>query len=264
MNKKLILSLTVLSALCFMALPLMGQQDQDKSKIRVLFVIGGHGFDEKAMYAMLDSFEDITYDIAEMPKALDLYRPGLEKKYDCLVKYDSYSFPYTKEQTDNFKKLLEEGIGLVVLHHSVWGFNGWDEFAKITGGQCFFKDGHVFDGVTYTTSTWDHDQTMQVTVADRNHPITKGTDDFTITDETYGKAYIHPDAHILLTTDHPKSTKEIAWTMKYGKSPVFTTMLGHDAQAYNNPNFSRTVHQAIQWTVGELRKEKAANSTATK
>ena len=254
-NKKLIVILTTVAVLCLTALPLTAQ-DQDQPKIRVLFIYGGHGFDEKAMYAMLDSFTDLTYDKAGMPKALDLYQPGLEKKYDCIVMYDSYTFPYTKEQTDNFKKLLEEGIALVVLHHSVWGFNGWNEFADITGGQCFFKDGYEFNGVTYTTSIWDHDQTIEVKITDKDHPITQGTDDFTIIDEAYGKAYIRSDVHVLWATEHPISDKVIAWTWKYANSPVFTTMQGHDALAYSNPNFSRTVHQAIRWTVNELRKGK--------
>jgi type 1 glutamine amidotransferase len=257
-DKKLMLSLVALASLCLTALPLMAQpQSQDQPKIRVLFIHGGHEFDTKALYKMLDSFTDITYDKAEMPKALDLYRPGLEKKYDCIVMYDSYKFPYTKEQTDNFKKLLEEGIALVVLHHSVWGFNGWSDFANITGGQCFFKDGYEVNGTTYAASTWDDDQTIHVKIADKNHPITHGINDFTIVDETYAKAYIRPDVHVLWTTDHPKSDKVIAWTWKYAKSPVFTMMQGHDDKAYSNPNFSRTIHQAIRWTVEELRKEKS-------
>ncbi|MGL6196594.1 MAG: hypothetical protein ACRC2T_17410, partial [Thermoguttaceae bacterium] len=90
---------------------------EDGKKIRVLFFHGGHGFDEPEMYEMLDSFTDITYDKAEMPKDANLIKPGLEKDYDCLVMYDFYTFPYTKEQIENFKELLNTGIGLVVMHH---------------------------------------------------------------------------------------------------------------------------------------------------
>ena len=253
---KLILSLVIWGVLGLTALPLTAQQDRDTPKIRVLFIYGGHDFDEKAMDAMLDSFTDITYDKAGMPEALDLYRPGLEKKYDCIVMYDSYTFPYTKEQTDNFKKLLEEGIALLVLHHSIWGFNGWNDFADIAGAQCFFKDGNEINGVQYPASTWDHDQTIRVKIVDKDHPITQGTDDFTIIDETYAKAYFHPDVHVLWSTDHPKSDRVIAWTRKYAKSPVFATLQGHDDQAYSNPSFRRTIHQAIRWTVEELRKSR--------
>jgi len=226
---------------------------QEEGKLRVLFVYGGHGFDEKGMYAMLDSFGDISYDKAEMPKALDLFKPGLEEKYDCIVMYDSYTFPFTREQTDAFKALLEKGIALVVLHHSLWGFNAWTEFADIAGGQCFQKDGTEIRGVKLTKSTWDHDQTIQVTVADKNHPITRGTEDFTLTDEAYGNAYIHPDVHVLWTTEHPKASRVLAWTWKYANSPVFATLQGHDNHAYSHPVFRQTVQRAIRWTVEQRR-----------
>ena len=238
---------------------------KEPEKIRALFLYGGHDFDEKAMFAMLDSFTDVTYDKAEMPKALDLFRPGLEKKYDCLLMYDSFKFPFTKEQTDGFKALLDKGIGLLVLHHSTWGFNGWEDFANISGAQHFHKNGYTVNGKECVQSIWAHDQDIRVKVADKNHPIMEGVDpEFTIVDETYGKGYIHPGIHVLWTTDHPKSEREIAWTWKYGKSPVFTTLQGHDARAYENPNFRRTVHQAIRWTVAELRKEKAVSTSTEK
>jgi len=227
---------------------------ENRDNIHALFVYGGHSFDEKNMYAMLDSFGDVTYDKAEMPKALDLFRPGLEEKYDCIIMYDSYKFPFTQEQTDQFKALLEKGIGLVVLHHSLWGFNGWAEFAEITGGQFFFKDGYKIRDVEYKQSTWAHGQMVRVTVADKNHPITRGIDDFTLTDEIYGKGFIHPDAHVLWTTDHPNSERVVAWTWKYAKSHVFSTLQGHDNHAYGHPAFRQSVHRAIRWTVEQVRR----------
>ena len=245
MKRLLLLIVCVMSACLSFA--------QDAEKFRVLFVYGGHGFDQKAMFAMLDSFGDIAYDKAVMPKALDLFKPGLEEKYDCIVMYDSYTFPFTQEQTDAFKALLEKGIALVVLHHSLWGFNAWTGFADITGGQCFQEDGVEIRGVKLKKSTWDHDQTIQVTVADKNHPITRGTEDFTLTDEAYGNAYIHPDVHVLWTTEHPKASRVLAWTWKYANSPVFATLQGHDNHAYSHPVFRQTVQRAIRWTVEQRR-----------
>jgi len=258
MSRRSILLLVWVLALS-VTTPVSAQTPQkDTGKIRVLFLYGGHDFDEKALYAMFDSYTDVTYTKAEMPKALDLFKPGLEKKYDCLVMYDSYKFPFTTEQTEQFKALLEQGIGLIVLHHSTWGFNGWNDFANITGCQYFFEDGNEINGVKQEKSTWSwaDDQMVRVKIADKTHPITAGTDDFTMVDEVYGTGYLHPDVHVLWTTDHPKSDKVIAWTWKYANSPVFTTLQGHDAQAYNNLNFRRTIHRAIQWTADQLRKEK--------
>ena len=224
-------------------------QEQDGKKVRVLFTFGGHEFQEKEMYQMLDSFADVTYVKAEMPKALDLFKPGLEKEYDCLVMYDFYTFPYTKEQMENYKKLLETGIGVVVLHHCIGGFSGSEDYPKMIGGQYITAEKAEIDGKTYPMSTWLHDQTMNVKVADKEHPIMKGISDYTIVDEAYHGVYVSPKAHVLLTTDYSKSTEQLAWTWKYGKSKVFTTMLGHDKLAYENPNFKKMVHQAIRWAI---------------
>ena len=265
-QKNIVFRLIVLVIILCTSLPVIARTpSKEREKIRVLFIYGGHEFDEPAMYAMLDSFADVAYHKAEMPNALDLFKPGLEEKYDCIVMYDSFTprFSFTTEQTGQFKALLERGVGLVVLHHSVWGFNGWEDYADITGCQYFFEDGNVINGVKCTASTWADGQTIDVKIADKGHPITAGTDDFTMVDEVYGQGYLHPDVHVLWTTNHPKSDKAVAWTWKYANSPVFTTLQGHDAQAYNNPNFSRTVHQAIQWTVNQLKEKPAPKATFT-
>jgi uncharacterized protein len=51
----------------------------------------------------------------------------------------------------------------------------------------------------------------------------------------------------LLTTTHAKSGKPLAWTRTEGQSRVVYLQLGHDRQAYENPNFQRLVAQSIQW-----------------
>lgn len=106
----------------------------------------------------------------------------------------------------------------------------------------------TIDGKTYPPSTYDHGQTIPVTVADRDHPVTKGVSDYTIRDEAYGGVYVAPDVHVLLTADHPRSVKPIAWTHHYGKSLVVYFMAGHDADAWANPAFGKVLLNAIRWT----------------
>jgi len=105
-----------------------------------------------------------------------------------------------------------------------------------------------FDGVKHKQSTWDHDQEVKIDIVDKEHPITKGIEPFTIHDEVYGGYWVSPDAKILLTTDHPKNKPgQIAWVTKYGNSPVAYLMLGHDSQAWKNPSYPKLLRQAIQW-----------------
>ena len=100
-------------------------------------------------------------------------------------------------------------------------------------------------------SGWAHDQDMNVTVADKEHPITKGVKDFKIHDEVYDKYYVAPDVKVLLTTDHPKNDPKIAWVTQYGKSRVFYLMLGHDHLAWDNASFRQLLAQGIQWAAGK-------------
>jgi uncharacterized protein len=219
------------------------------AKIRVLLTSGGHAFEQPAFFAMFDSMKNILYTKAEFPRQLDLLKPGLEKQYDALVMYDMNP-KITPEQEQNFQALLNKGIGLVALHHNLAAHRNWPEYRKIIGGQFVLAPMEI-DGRAWPKSTWSHGETIPVTVVDREHPITKGLADFTIHDETYGGYYVAPGAHLLLKTNHPKNTPQLAWTTKYGASAVVYLMLGHDGQAYANPNYRELVARSIRFVTGK-------------
>jgi type 1 glutamine amidotransferase len=156
----------------------------------------------------------------------------------------------TPEQQAAFVTLLEKGIGVVSLHHNMGAHRNWDEFRRIIGGKFIFGPTEI-DGRQYPKSGWSHGEDLQVTVADKEHPITRGLADFAIHDETYNNYYTSPDVHVLLTTGHPKNDPELAWVTEYGKSRVFYLMLGHDAHAYENPNYRELVRRGIHWAAGK-------------
>jgi len=217
-----------------------------EDKIRVLLTSGGHGFEEEPFYAMFDDMKDIEYTKAKMPDDAGMLKPGLEKEFDCIVMYDMCTPAINSEQQKAFQALLNTGIGLVSMHHNLGAHNGWDGFRKIIGGQFILSDREI-DGKAYKTTPWDHDQVLNVKVVDKDHPITRGVEDFTIHDETYGLFHMEPGIKPLLTTDHPDNNREVAWTYKCGKSPVFYFMLGHDGKAYANPGYRKVLHQGIRW-----------------
>lgn len=217
----------------------------EPAPIRILLTTGGHDFEAEPFYAMFDAMPGVTYTKATLPDQADLLRPGLEKQYQVLVRYDMCP-GFSEAQQKDFVALLEKGIGLVSLHHNLGAHRDWPEYRKIIGGQFVLKEQEI-DGQKYAVSTWSHGEDMQVTVADPNHPITRGIADFAIHDETYGGYYTSPDAHVLLRTNHPKNDPELSWVTRYGKSPVFYLMLGHDGAAYRNPNYAKLVEQAIRW-----------------
>jgi len=241
-------SMLVLSVLAGVSATPARAAEPTQGKVRVLLTFGGHGFDQKAFFAMFDQMPQIEYTKAPMPQSAELLKPGLEKKYDVIVMYDMVG-GIKPEQQNAFAALLQQGIGVVSLHHNLGAHRDWDEFPKIIGGKFLFKP-ETIDGVECPRSTWSHGEDMKVTVADKQHPITRGLKDFQIHDETYGQYYTAPDVKVLLKTDHPKNDPELAWVKEYGKSRVFYLMLGHDKHAWENPNYPQIVGRAIRWTAG--------------
>lgn len=234
--------------------PAFAADNPPEKKLRVLVTYGGHGFDQKEFWALFDAMPDILWDKAELPKQAGLLKPGLEKQYDVLVMYDMCQ-KLTPEQREAFVQLLREGIGVVSLHHNLAAHFDWEEFRKILGGRFILRNCQI-DGKAYKQSPVSHGETIRVLVADKNHPITQGVEDFDIKDETYGPFYVAEGVHVLLRTENPKNNPVIAWTHCYEKSPVFYLMLGHDRFAYQNPAFQKLLAQGIRWAAAELGRKK--------
>ena len=214
-------------------------------EIRALITTGGHGFQRKPFFKMFSDMPGITCTNARMPGAASLLKPGLEKKYDVIVMYDMVK-SILPEQRKAFLGLLKTGIGVISLHHNLGAHRDWDEFHRIIGGQYLFEPRKI-DGKEYRKSTYAHGQDIDVKVIDGKHPVTSGISDFRIHDETYKHCYVSPGAHVLLGTEHPKSIRQLAWVTKYGRSPVFYLMLGHDAKAWQNPAYPKLLLNGIRW-----------------
>lgn len=251
--KRAICRSVFLGALLLLGLPsIRAVEPAVPGKVRVLVTYGGHDFEAKTFWAMWDALPGIVYTKAEMPKAADLLKPGLEKDFDVVVLYDQWQ-KTSPDQKKAFVELIKSsGVGLVSLHHNIGAHNDWDAFHEIIGGRYLREELKVGDK-TFGPSKWRDDQDMRVTVADRQHPITQGVDDFEICDETYKNFYITPDAHVLLTTDHPLNDPPVAWVKQYGKSRVFYMMFGHGPKAWQTPAYSRLLANGIHWVA-----EKAA------
>ncbi len=222
------------------------QISPNQKKIRILLTFGGHGFQKEKFFKMFDNLPEVKYTKHNLLKDPNILKPGLEKEYDVIVMYDMIKKPFTPGQKKNFIALLNKGIGIVALHHNLGGHSIWDEYRKIIGGK-YIRKNEEFDGQKYKPSGFAHGQDIDAVIIDKNHPITKGLKDFTIHDETYGKYYVSSSAHLLMKTSHKKCNPEIAWTHKYGKSPVFYLMLGHDSKAWAHPSFKKILLQGIKW-----------------
>jgi uncharacterized protein len=215
------------------------------SKIRVLVVTGGHGFEKGPFFKLFQDNPDVTFQAVEHPNAHALFKAEAAKNWDVLVFYDMHQ-EITPEAKADLLARLKQGKGLVVLHHAIADYQAWPEYTAIIGAHYFLNATNI-NGVAKPRSAWKEGMKFRIQVADPNHPVTRGMTDFDTHDETYKLFDMVGDYHPLLTTDEPRSNKVIAWAKTYKGARVVYIQSGHDHFAYENPNYQQLLRQAIQW-----------------
>lgn len=220
-------------------------QAAPEKPVRVLLVTGGHAFDTNQFFATFDALPGVSVERAKFPEVAARLKPGLEKDFDVIVRYDMYG-PASPEERKNFLDLMATGIGLVATHHCITSHPAWPEYARLIGGKYLLKP-ETLDGRDYPKSAYAHGEELDVKVVDAVHPVSRGIRDFSIHDETYAGTWLAPDARVLMTTDHPKNAKHLVWVREQGPARIAYIQFGHDAKAYANPAYQTVVRQAILW-----------------
>lgn len=215
-------------------------------QIRILVVTGGHEYKADQFNQMLSSLgPEFTFQVAELPVAFEMFKPENRDKYDVLIFYHMWQV-INDEEANNLTDCIMEGKPLVALHHSICAFDDWPEYWNIIGGKYFHK-ATIINGKEYPSSSYIHDIDFNLKIADKNHPVTKGLEDFQVFDETYKDYYVAENVTPLLITDEPTSTPVIGWAKEYGKARVVVLQSGHDVPTFENPNFRKLLKQSIIW-----------------
>jgi len=234
-----------------------------QSKIRAVIVVGGHGYDKKHFSAMFEAMKDLDFEIrpAQEKGKPHLFDDVSDFPYDVILLYNMNN-KLTAAQGANFLKLLDKGVGLMVLHHAICGFQDWPGWPDLIGARYFLKN-EMFRGAQGVRSIWKDDVDLKMHVEDANHPITRGLKDYDICDETYGKWRFLPGNHLLVSTKHERSNKQIAWVRPQPNRRVFCMQSGHGANAWKNAGFRHLLSQGIRWVAGRLGdNEKTPNPKA--
>jgi type 1 glutamine amidotransferase len=242
--------LLVVAVCCCSCGPSLQPEKEHTEKIKVVVVTAGHGFKKEPFFAIFESCDDIEYVEAEQQDHSELFEDISGWDYDVIVLYNMTQEISPKRQ-QNFVTLLNRGVGLVALHHSIGAFQQWPEYRKIIGGRYYLNEMQE-DGVVHPKSQYKHDLNITAQVRDKHHPIARGMTDFVIYDEAYKQCVFEKDNRVLLTTAHPASDEPLAWVRHYGKARVCYIQLGHGAEAYANENYRLLVSRAIRWSAGRL------------
>jgi type 1 glutamine amidotransferase len=212
--------------------------------ITVAVVVGGHPHDVIHFHQLFRKMDGIDAYVQHMDEFASS-EPDARDAYDAVVFYTMLGqFPpegqwYAGDPKAAIERLLTTGQGVVVLHHSILAYGGWETWNELVGIEDRSFD--YFIGERFT-----------VHVADTEHPITRGLDDWKMTDETYTMAEPGEDSHVLLTTDHSPSMRSLAWTREVDKARVFCFQSGHDDDTWQEPGFREVLRRGIAWTARQL------------
>jgi hypothetical protein len=207
-------------------------------KIKVLIVTGGHNFQTNSFFKMFADNPDVTYTWAVQHTNAEAYDRDDLFSYNVVLLYDSPT-KITDTQKARFLELFNRGIGVIVLHHAYLSYPMWADYERIAGGKYVYLNEEMTNGIT--SSTYQGDVDIPVTIAAKNHPVTAGLRDFVLRDELYSNMHMLHNATPLLKN----GDQWLAWYRTEKKSRVVGTIVGHGC--YDDPNFRKLIAQSIRW-----------------
>lgn len=223
---------------------------QTANPIRVAVVTGGHSFDVPNFYKLFRGLGGVDF----YPQHLEHFASSPEADrdaYDVVLFYGmDQGEPYESgvrsggNAREAIERIADQGQGIVVMHHALLAWEKWDYWNKLIGIDV--RNFRYKEGIE-----------MPITVATADHEITQGVEDFKIEDEGYVfKGEYDGEGTILLTTDHPDSTKQVAWARSQGDARVLCIALGHDKRAWENESFRKILRQGINWAAEDRSSDK--------
>lgn len=256
--------------------------------IQILVAVRGHPFDRNAFDAMFLAMEGIAATMVDQPAAAQLMNPIAMAGYDALLLYDMPGLDFDAvpppglvapdpDFVAGFEALLEEGKGIVALHHALAGWPAWPGYGEHLGGTFLYRPARL-RGVPTMDSGYRHGVDYDVEVLAPDHPVTAGLPPrFQLTDELYLAELLDEHATPLLRADHhfeaagfhsaaaamdgrmfdnggwmhPPGHDLIGWTRRARNSPLVYLQPGDDAATFADPNYRRLVENAIRWVAAE-------------
>ncbi len=256
-----------------------------RSELQCLVAVRGHPFDRNAFAAMFEGMEGIGVTMVDQPAAALLMNAQAMRGFDVLVLYDMPGLDFDAPDgapayvdppealVKGLPALLEEGKGIVALHHALAGWPTWDFYGDLLGGRFFYHPG-TLRGQAVPDSGYAHDVTQRLTPV-AGHPVTRDLPaSFTLTDEPYLAQLLEQDVTPLLHSDavytrehffsaqnavrgemysregwdHAPGSNLVGWAKEAGQSRLVYLQPGDGAGAYENPHYRQLVENAIRWT----------------
>lgn len=154
----------------------------------------------------------------------------------------------TDQQGRDVKRWVQEG-------GSLWAFHNNSQLSLMN------KDYRDVEGAIYT----GHPpiRPFKVKIVDKEHPITRGVNDFIVTDEQHFVVYDKDPKHVLARSVNEdglefkdesgrvSNTCESVWAYDYGKGRVCFMAPGHAITVMWNPEYEKMQKNAVKWLLRE-------------
>jgi len=208
--------------------------------VRALIIQGG--WDGHAPRAFAEAYEEMLRDegfSVEIASSLDVLRDELHGLSLIVPIWTMGTI--SEEQLRGLLDAVAGRVGLAGFHGGAGdAFRGAPEYQWMVGGQFVAHPDGIKD--------------YEVTIVDRESPITRGLADFRVTSEQY---YMHvdPSNHVLATTVfHPETAPwaegvvmPVAWTRRWGAGAVFYCSIGHAVTELDVPEVRTMQRRGMLW-----------------
>ena len=162
-----------------------------------------------------------------------------------LPKWQEKAFYWIRpEQGKAVKEFVSAGGGVLFYHNVTYISPHNDEFRDVLGAV---TEGHP------------PIRPFKVKVVNHDHPITRGVNDFVVTDEQHFMKYQKDPKHLLLQSinEDGLTYKELGnssaagWAYDYGKGRVCYLAPGHMLVDLWNPEYEKLQKNAVRWLLRE-------------
>lgn len=254
--------------------------DAPAKPLRILLVAGGccHDYAQQQLIlkegieSRINAVMDIAYNPDTSTEAtFEIYNSADWAKDFDVILHDECSANVTDRAY--VKRILDahrNGTPAVNLHCAMHSYR-WDNFKDPVAPGADNAGWYEYIGIQSTGH--GPKEPLDITFTDRNHPITKGLDDWsTVPEELYNNIQVFPSAHALASATQiqkPKAAKGkkadpnaapveaeavVAWTNEYGdkKTKVFSTTIGHFNETVADSRYLDLVSRGLLWVTGHL------------
>ncbi|HEX7783033.1 MAG TPA: ThuA domain-containing protein [Sphingobium sp.] len=274
-------------------------------RLEIFVAVKGHPFDRNALEAMVVGM-GMEPTIVDQPAAAALLNPDAMARYDAILFYDMPGLDFRAPAAERphfvepepafkagFQALLDQGKGMVMMHHAIAGWPAWPFYNEVLGGIFLYKPTEIL-GRSRPESGYLGDVSYTARRAEGDHPVLAGLPErFDLTDELYlgeihKQAGIEPLLYLDTTVDagrfhsalhavrgltdaeapweRPTLNPLLGWAKAARNSPLVYLQPGDTAATYADENYRLLLGNALRWVASpegaQWAKAKASETAA--